>query len=152
MDNTDKIVREISRKNKEIETKKAEISRLQDEIRDLQIFIEGMEQSLKLLNKSIAPSKPFTLRVGSEIDKVRTLLLKSAEPLHINFILKSLGKDENDNKAKLSLAGSLGSYVREGKIFTKPAPNTFGLLEKQYFEELGEEEEEEEDDGLGDLV
>jgi hypothetical protein len=31
--------------------------------------------------------------------------------------------------SKTSLSGSLASYVREHKIFTRPAPNTFGLVE-----------------------
>lgn len=32
-------------------------------------------------------------------------------------------------KAEISLASSLAAYVRKGEIFTRPAPNTFGLVE-----------------------
>jgi hypothetical protein len=28
-----------------------------------------------------------------------------------------------------ALSGSIAAYVRKGEIFTRPAPNTFGLLE-----------------------
>lgn len=39
----------------------------------------------------------------------------------------------------MSLAGTLSGYARDGKVFTKTAPNTFGLLE---FKSVQREEEE----------
>ena len=52
----------------------------------------------------------------------------SGKPLHISDLLVALGKEtDHDNRAALS--GSLSAYVRKHEIFTRPAPNTFGLVE-----------------------
>jgi hypothetical protein len=48
--------------------------------------------------------------------------------MHITEILKALNEPV-DKKHRLSLSGSLSSYVRNSQIFTRPAPNTFGLIE-----------------------
>jgi hypothetical protein len=66
--------------------------------------------------------------------------------MHINEILKALGSPV-DSKHKLSLGGSLANYVRKGQIFTRPAPNTFGLLEMNRKEESKLEDEIPEDFG-----
>ena len=58
----------------------------------------------------------------------RECLLAARRPLHINDLLISMGR-QAEEKEKLSLTGSIGWYVRKGKIFTRPAPNTFGLVE-----------------------
>lgn len=139
MENTDKIVKEIARKNKEIEAKEADVSRLEEEIRDLRTFVDGMSQSLKLLNKSpakqVSLGKMFVLRPGSDMSKVRTILLPVDRPLHVDEILKHLGKG-GDAKAKASLAGSMNTYAADKKVFVKTAPNTFGLIEKSYAEDF----------------
>jgi hypothetical protein len=55
--------------------------------------------------------------------------LKAAgAPLTIVDILKAVGKPQ-DKKHRISLAGTLSGYARDGKVFTKTAPNTFGLIE-----------------------
>jgi hypothetical protein len=48
--------------------------------------------------------------------------------MHVNDLLKAMGKP-TDKKNKLSLSGSLSTYVRAGQIFYRPAPNTFGIIE-----------------------
>lgn len=66
--------------------------------------------------------------------RARDFIRSKGAPQHVAEILKGISKDPN--KANLmSLSGSLGSYVRKGHIFTKPAPNTFGLIE---LEKIGE--------------
>ena len=47
--------------------------------------------------------------------------------IHIKDILKAVAPTGGKDK-KLALSGSLGAYVRKGEIFTRPAPNTFGLI------------------------
>ena len=43
-------------------------------------------------------------------------------------ILRGVGEEETAaNRATLS--GSLSAYVRKGEVFTRPAPNVFGLVE-----------------------
>jgi hypothetical protein len=34
-----------------------------------------------------------------------------------------------NKSTRAAVAGSLSAYVRNGEIFTRPAPNTFGLIE-----------------------
>ena len=61
--------------------------------------------------------------------KARPTGIKAAgKPLHINEILNVL-KLEPNKKNRLSLSGSLSGYARRGEVFTRPAPNTFGLVE-----------------------
>lgn len=56
------------------------------------------------------------------------ILSFSGHALHIEELVKAIGKEPTrDNR--VSLSGSLNSYVKKCQIFTKPAPNTFGLLE-----------------------
>lgn len=76
--------------------------------------------------------------------KARDALLKEAKPLHIDDLLKAIGKTKEH---KASVSGSLGNYVRKNEIFTRPAPNTFGLKE---FDESQPEEEPPEDFGVAD--
>jgi hypothetical protein len=63
-------------------------------------------------------------------------LRKAGKPLHITDILKGIGKTTS-KKDRVSLSGSLGWYVRRNEIFTRPAPNTFGLKE---MEDISKEE------------
>jgi len=39
---------------------------------------------------------------------------------------------ENTKSNRISVSGSLGAYCRKSEVFIKTAPNTFGLLEKDY--------------------
>jgi hypothetical protein len=43
-------------------------------------------------------------------------------------LLKAMGREVN-RKNKTGVSGSLAAYVRRGEVFTRPKPNTFGLLE-----------------------
>ncbi len=47
--------------------------------------------------------------------------------MHIGALVTAIGI-ENTKNARVSLVGSLGAYVRKGLVFTRPAPNTFGLV------------------------
>jgi hypothetical protein len=48
--------------------------------------------------------------------------------MHISALLDAIGI-QNTKKARVSLVGSLGAYVRKGSVFTRSGPNTFGLIE-----------------------
>jgi hypothetical protein len=54
--------------------------------------------------------------------------LRHGDPVHITTLLAEIGLEINRD-TRASLAGSLAGYVRRGEIFTRPAPNTFGLIE-----------------------
>ncbi len=70
----------------------------------------------------------LALRPGSDLAKARELLQRVGQQLHVNEIVKGIGK-ELTRANRLSLGGSLSGYVRKGLIFNRPAPNSFGLLE-----------------------
>ncbi len=111
-----------------IEQKRRDLVRLKGEIRDAEVFIEALEEVLGLLPKENAIDIPAVLRPGTNVDKARIALATKGSPMHISELLRSLSKpDDNDSRAALS--GSISSYVRKNQIFTRPAPNTFGLIE-----------------------
>jgi hypothetical protein len=80
-------------------------------------YIAGLRMRLK-----VNETRPGTL-----IDQIRDLLLKSQRPMHIDVIMASLGMEEKQKK--LALIGTLSSYARRRRIFSRPAPNTFFLIE-----------------------
>lgn len=135
---------------KRIERKQAEVRDLEALIRDANTYVQTMQEALRLLPKDQADGSPapIKLRQNSTVAKVHEILLKAGRPLHISDILKALGKPV-DKKTRSSLSGTIGAYVREGKVFTRPEPNTFGLIQakdeesREGEEREGEEEEDE---------
>jgi hypothetical protein len=115
---------------KRIERKQEENAEYRRKIEDNDIYIQAMQDAIKLLPKEATspPSNQVVLRQGSAIYKVRDAIRKAGKPLHITEILKALDKPL-DRDSRSSISGTLGTYVRNGKIFTRPAPNTFGLIE-----------------------
>lgn len=111
---------------KRIDRKQEELQELQLKIREGTIYIQALQDTMKLLPKD-GPVE-IALRPGSNIAKARDVIKSAGKPLHINEILNALGPDVGKDK-KLALTGSIGAYVRKGEIFTRPAPNTFGLAE-----------------------
>jgi len=127
---------------RKIERKRQEIKELEFKIREAQAYISAHQETLKMLSREGSGLlAERNLRVGSSIAKARDAIKKAGKPLHIADLLKALGRP-NDKKNRLSLSGSLAHYVRKGEIFSRPAPNTFGLTE---FEHTGGDGED--DDG-----
>jgi hypothetical protein len=112
-----------------ISKKEQEIGDLEQKLRDARVYLQAVQDSMKALPKdAMDPDKPRELRPGTAVAKTRDLIKSAGRPLHITDILKGLGRPV-DKKNKLSLSGSLAGYVREGQIFSRPAPNTFGLID-----------------------
>jgi N-glycosylase/DNA lyase len=110
--------------------KEQEIAALEDQIKDARVYVQALQDVLKLLPRdSEAEGGADTiLRSGSMVAQARNIIKAKAIPVHVDEILRILGKAVNrENKAALS--GSLAAYVRRGEIFTRPAPNTYGLVE-----------------------
>ena len=111
-----------------IKKKEIEIQELESSIREARAYMQAMYDALKLLPRDVAPKDEETeLRPGSMIARARDAIQKAGRPLHISELLAALGKD-NSRSSKASLAGSLAAYVRAKDIFTRPKPNTFGLI------------------------
>jgi hypothetical protein len=130
--------------------KEQEIQELEIKISEAKAYIQALTDTIKLLPKD---KKEFVsvedkLRPGSLVFKTWEFLKKSGKPMHINEILIAIGKTTN-KKDKIALAGSLGWYVRRQEIFTRPEPNTFGLIAIEKSEEppddFGVAEKEDED-------
>src|SRR5690606_24863685 len=94
------------------------------------VYIQALRDILKLLDKDDSDSADAEsiLRPGSAVAEARQVILNRSAPVHVNEILEALGR-EATREAKASLTSSLAAYVRRGEIFTRPAPNTFGLAE-----------------------
>lgn len=111
-----------------ISKKELEIVELEQRLRDARVYLQAVQDSMKVLpREAMDASQTRELRAGTAVAKARDLIKVAGHPLHLTDILKGLGKPV-DKKNKLSLSGSLSGYVRDGQIFNRPAPNTFGLI------------------------
>lgn len=116
-----------------LKKKQAEIHTLEEKLKAAKIYMAALRDIVRDLEKTDGVGDrdedgDAKLRAGSATAQARELILRQREPMHIDDILEAMGKVvTRDTKA--SLAGSLAAYVRKGEIFTRPAPNTYGLVE-----------------------
>lgn len=125
--------------------KEQEITSLEEKIKAARIYVQALKDILKMLGseereESDAADADATLRSGSAVDQARHVILRRGDPVHIDDILVALGK-EPTREAKASLTSSIAAYVRKNEIFTRPAPNTFGLVELGHTEAIEREPE-----------
>lgn len=113
-----------------IDKKQQENRALEIQMRENGAYIQALQDSMKLLPRDSenGAESEHSLRDGSTLAKTRDLLRQAGAAMPINDILKALGKPQ-DKKHRISLAGTLSGYARKGRVFTKTAPNTFGLVE-----------------------
>ena len=119
--------------------KQEEIASLELKITEARAYIQGLQDSIKLLPRDGNGIAEYALREGTALAKTRDLLKTAGTPLTIVEILKGLGKPQ-DKSNRISLAGTLSGYARDGKVFVKTAPNTFGLIEFKNTQPESEEE------------
>jgi hypothetical protein len=112
-----------------IDKKVQEIRDLELKVKEAQAYVQALQDSMKFLprNGDSGPAE-HSLRAGSQLAKARDLIKAAGTPLPIADILKGLNKPQ-DKKHRVSLGSTLAGYARQGRIFTKTAPNTFGLVE-----------------------
>jgi hypothetical protein len=115
-----------------IRRKEAEIQSLEAQIKDAKVYIQALQDVLRMFPRQVGSQmEPASvLRPSSLVAQARNILLREGAPLHVDEILRRLGKPL-DRPNKTALSGSLAAYVRKGQIFTRAAPNTFGLTEFQ---------------------
>ena len=122
-----------------VEKKKADIRSTEMTLHAARAALEAYEETLKrLLREETVSHSARELRAGSSVAKAQEAIKRAGKPLRIEEILKAISKP-NDKKNRISLSGSLAHYVRNGQIFTRPEPNTFGLTE---FNHVGEDDDE----------
>lgn len=115
---------------KEIEKQEANLVALRTQLTAAEAYIQAQRDMLKMLPKENDPARAnqLVLRPGSEPAKVRDILKEDGKPMHISEILTKLGRPVN-RETRSAISGALSGYVRRGAIFTRPAPNTFALVE-----------------------
>lgn len=122
------LLRRIERKRQEIaESKAIEAARIAGEER----YLQGMLDMLKFIPRDAVGengSAPHSLRKGGTTAKAYAALKSEGRPIHIKDLVELTGKKAT-RVNRSSLSSSLSAYARKGEIFTKPAPNTFGLVE-----------------------
>lgn len=111
-----------------IKRKEAEILELEAKIREGSAYVQALHDVIKLLPRDDDMPAEAILRSGSAVAGAREAILKAGRPLHISEILDAMGRVV-DRKSRTGLSGSISAYVRRGEIFTRSAPNTFGLAE-----------------------
>ena len=121
---------------RKIEQKEREVQDLREQLLRAEAYVDAYKESLRLIQRTVDSNGGEKIRPGSKVFKAREALRQAGKPLHVEALLRSMGEEVTRN-TKISLSGSLGFYVREGSVFTRPAPNTFGLIE---FNEAKEDE------------
>jgi len=113
-----------------IRKKEEEAQALEAQARDARVYVKALQDVLKMLPREPETSDESltTLRPGSSVAVARDIILKKNAPIHISELLREMGK-ELTRESRASLGSSLAAYVRKGEIFTRPAPNRFGLVE-----------------------
>ena len=116
-----------------IRKKEQEIQELDIKMREARVYIQAMQDVLKILPREQKQAEssadgPVSLREGSLASMARDAILKRGSPAHVSDLLTDMGKEDN-RENRTSLSGALAAYVRKGEVFTRPAPNRFGLIE-----------------------
>jgi len=124
-----KLRNKIARKNKAIQELEDDLQELEVKIREAKAYIRGLEESLRLIPNEETNKEPASsLRPGGSIAKVHDILSQYTKPMYIKDLLTELGRDTDIDSQK-ALTSQLNNYVRQDRIFSRPAPNTFGLKE-----------------------
>lgn len=115
---------------RELHRKQREVAGLETKLQNAKVYITALQKVLKLLDDASedVDQTDAKLREGSAVAQARLIILNKECPVHIDDLLISMGK-EVTRDSKASLASSLAAYVRRNEIFSRPAPNTFGLIE-----------------------
>lgn len=104
-----------------IRKKEAEIRSLEQKLQAARVYI----QALMDVRREIE-GDGSELKAGSMVAMARDAIKRAGKPLHVDEILTAIGRPA---ESKSSLTGSLAAYVRRGEIFTRPGPNTYGLVD-----------------------
>lgn len=129
--------------------KRAEVAALEEKLRAAKVYVSAFQEVLNMLEfEDAGDIPPGKLRPGSAVAQARELILQRGVPVHLDDLIVGIGKPLTQAN-KSSLVGSLAAYVRQNDIFTRTAPNTFGLIELDHDEEQGAVEIEEPPAGFG---
>lgn len=117
-----------------IRRKMSEIQSLEKKLEGARVYLNALRDILRAVEKEVEDerSDETAPRKGSSVAQAREVILRLGAPVHIDELLQHLGR-ELTRQNKASLTGSLAAYVRRGNVFTRPSPNTYGLIELKHF-------------------
>jgi hypothetical protein len=125
-----------------IQRKREDIALFEKQLGEARSYLLALQDTLKMMPKGgDAESAAQSLRPGTDVAKAYEILKSIGKPLHVNEIVKRMGK-EVTKENRVSVSGSLGGYARRNYIFTRPAPNTFALVEFDMTNKLEEPPED----------
>jgi hypothetical protein len=114
---------------RKLEAKRKELADLELKVREQYSYIRALEDTLRMMDgEDDGSGEARTIRTGSDVGRSQEALRVAGKALHISDLLKAMGKTD-DKRNRVSLAGTLAGYVRRNHVFTRPGPNTFGLIE-----------------------
>ena len=118
--------------SKRVDKKRQEIVALEQQMLAARAYVQAMEEALRLAGRMNAPEtareRSSSLRQGSLPAKAYPVLKRNLRPMYLVALLEGM-EVQPTNKNKRALASSLSAYARKREIFTRPEPNTFGLIE-----------------------
>jgi len=108
---------------------------MRDSVRDT--MLEVIEASLaaqldavrRLRSNAVQAAKPKPFRGKSQISMVFDVLSEAQEPLHLNDIIEGVQTRFGVKLDPDSIGSALTKRVVKKELFTRPAKNTFALLE-----------------------
>lgn len=122
---------ERQRIEEQLRRKEAEVFVLEERLITARAYLQALRDVLRILSgdepEEAGPAEAMP-RAGSSVAQARDVILARGEPVHVNDLLEAAGRAPS-RENRVSLTSSLSAYVRRGDIFTRPAPNTFGLIE-----------------------
>ena len=98
--------------------KDLDIQRLEARLMEARGYVRALRELLGVKDKSM-------------VDQARDIILQRGHPVHITEMLRAMGR-EVTRENRVTVTGALAAYVRRGDIFTRPAPNQFGLIELKH--------------------
>ncbi len=129
MNTPKKVQNQLKRKTKDLQELESTRLAIDIQISAARGAISALEEVMKHFPKEDGGGDPArSLRAGGQVHRIYIILKEYGKPMHIKEILEKLGKD-TDNKTQQATGSQLNSYVRQGKIFSRDMPNTFGLKE-----------------------
>ena len=124
-----KLQSQIKRKTKELRGLESKRLEMDFQISEAKGAISALDEAMKHFPKEEIGGDPSrSLRAGSSIALIYDMLKKHGKPMRIAAILEAMDKS-TDAKSQQATASQLHSYIRDGRIFWRPAGNTCGLKE-----------------------
>ena len=118
---------------RKVREKEQEIHGLENKLMEARAYMQAMQDAIRLVpveghGDNGESSSERVIKAGSAMEVAMKALREAGKAMHIMDLLKAMGREPTgENRA--SVGSSIAAYVRKGEIFTRPAPNTFGLAE-----------------------